>query len=80
MELCKGNSLCNDKIDLQWCKNATSWNKVIPIDWKPIHEYSMCTLKPQQDVKASYGQWIKGVFIYKGIFTMVLSKTSKMTF
>ena len=57
MEICKGNSLCNNKIDLQWCKNATSLNQVIPIDWKPIYEHSLCTLKPQKGVIGDYHVW-----------------------
>ena len=57
MELCKGKSFCNDKIDLQWCKNASSLNQVLPIDWKPIYDHSLCTLKPQQDVIGGHHVW-----------------------
>ena len=67
MELCKGNSFCNDAKDLQWCKNDTSWDQSIPFDWKPIYEHFMCTLKPQQDVFAPHGQWIKGSLIAASI-------------
>ena len=74
MEICKGNYFCNGKIDLQWCKNATSLNQIIPIDWKPIYEHFMCAMKPQQDVITSHGQWIKGGIISKGIFTLVIFK------
>ena len=59
MELCKGNSLCNNKNDLQWCKNDTSWNQTIPFDWKPIYQHFICTPKPQQDVIDFHGQWMK---------------------
>ena len=54
-QICKGLPLCNDKNDLKWCKNATTWNEQPGADYLDIEDHSVCTLSPQSDELAPQG-------------------------
>ena len=63
--MCKGTPLCDNLMDLKWCKNATKWS-LPDADWTPIeYEYepslSKCTLQHNANDTSPNGQWIKSV-------------------
>ena len=54
-QMCKGIPLCDDKNDLKWCKNATTWNENPGANWKAIRNHFVCTLSSQLDGLAPQG-------------------------
>ena len=60
--MCKGIPLCDDKNDLKWCKNATTWNENPGANWKSMNNHFVCTLSSQLDGLAPQGNKVYSYF------------------
>ena len=75
-QLCKGFPLCQNKIDLKWCRNTSSLSDPNVAEWKPIDTLSICNRTPQVNGTTPHGQWIKVAF-FSGNSIKMLVRSSK---
>ena len=86
-ELCKGVPLCNNKMDLKWCKGGSMWN--VPDNWTPMRVYSYdtgwyddilqikCTFDNDTDPR---GQWIHPDDKLEGRYYHCINRTDENPF
>ena len=78
-KLCNGLQLCNDDIDLKWCKKATSWSlpeaKFLPLRGRAQVK---CTL--DENDQDPQGQWIEKVQNQDGLAFHCLNRVDENPF